>query len=151
MKRNDQMSSVVWLSFAIYVCIESIRLPLGSWRDPGPGLMPLIAGTILGALSFSLYLKTRSRISDDVQGSWYPRERWQKLIFILVALLAYAIFLEILGFLLDTFFLLVFLFRGIEPQKWLLSIGGAALASMIAYAIFELWLKTQLPRGVLGF
>lgn len=145
------MSSLVWLSFAIYVCIESIRLPLGSWRDPGPGLMPLIAGIILGALCFGLYLQARLNQSAGIQGPWYPRKRWKRLTLVLAALLAYAIFLEFLGFLLSTFFLLLFLFRGIEPQKWVLSIGGAALASMIAYAIFELWLKTQLPRGVLGF
>jgi len=68
-----------------------------------------------------------------------------------MALFWYAIFLEILGFLMVTFLLLIFLFRGIEPQRWLVSVGGSALASLICYAIFELWLKTQLPKGILGF
>ncbi len=43
---------------------------------------------------------------------------------------AYAFCLEILGFLVSTFLLLVFLFRaGMEPQRWLVAIGGSAIAS----------------------
>jgi len=70
---------------------------------------------------------------------------------VLAVLLAYTAFLEVLGFLLATFLLLLFLFRGIEPQRWVVSIGGSALTSFITYALFELWLKTQLPKGFIGF
>jgi hypothetical protein len=38
-----------------------------------------------------------------------------------------------------------------EPQRWLVAIGGSAIASISSYAVFELWLKTQLPKGFLGF
>jgi putative tricarboxylic transport membrane protein len=151
MKRYDQISSLIWLAFAIYISTESLRLPLGSWRDPGPGFLPLGSGFILGVLSFVSHLQARRRKSKDVRESWYSQERWKNLILVLVALFAYAVFLEILGFLISTFLLLIFLFRSIEPQRWVLSIGGSALASSLSYAIFELWLKTQLPRGILGF
>jgi hypothetical protein len=43
------------------------------------------------------------------------------------------------------------LFRFVEPQKWVVAVGGSALASIASYVVFELWLKTQLPRGILGF
>ena len=151
MKKNDQMSSLVWLLLALYICTESMRLPLGAWRDPGPGFLPLGSGIILGILSGIAYLKASMSKSPEAKGSWYSKERWKNLVVVVVALFAYAIFLEILGFLLATFLLLIFLFRGIEPQKWVVSIGGSALASFISYAVFELWLKTQLPKGILGF
>lgn len=151
MKRYDQISGLVWLFFAVYICIASFQSPLGSWRDPGPGFVPLISGIVLGGLSFLCYVRARLSKSEEARESWYPKEKWKKLISVLAALFAYAIFFEILGFLLATFLLLIFLFRGIEPQRWVVAIGGSALASFLSYAIFELWLRTQLPKGVLGF
>ena len=153
MRRHDQMSSLVWLIFAIYICVESGRLSFGSFHNPGPGFLPLLIGILLGIFSIVVFL--RATLSDKPQENippWYPRERWKKLIWVLVALFAYAICLETLGFLTSTFLLLVFLFRfGMEPKRWVVAIGGSAIASFSSYAVFELWLRTQLPRGIFGF
>ncbi len=153
MKGYDRTSSLVWLAFAIYICIESSRLSFGSFHNPGPGFLPLLIGLLLGILSIIVFLQaTLSGKPQESIPSWYPKERWKKLIWVLVALFAYAVCLEILGFLISAFLLLVFLFRaGIETQKWVWAIGGSAVASLSSYAIFELWLKTQLPKGFLGF
>ena len=151
MKRYDQISAIVWMLFAASICFESLRLPLGTWRDPGPGFLPLGSGIILGALSLVCYLQARLGKSEEAQEGEPFKGRWKNLILVLGVLCAYAFFLEVLGFLLGSFLLLLFLFRGIEPQKWIVSIGGSALASFLCYVVFELWLKTQLPKGIFGF
>jgi hypothetical protein len=153
MKRHDQMSSLLWLILAIIICIESSRLSFGSFHNPGPGFLPLLVGLLLGIFSIIIFLQaTLSGRPQEHIPPWVPRERWKKLIWVLVALFAYAICLETLGFLISTFLLLVFLFRaGIETQRWIYVIGGSAIASFSSYAVFELWLKTQLPKGFLGF
>lgn len=151
MKRYDQISSLFWLFFALLICIQSIRLPLGTWDDPGPGFLPLGSGIVLGLLSSITYLKAHLRKSQGVQQAWFPKERWKNLLLVLAALFGYTICLEILGFLITTFFLLILLFRGVEPQKWVVSILGSALISFASYVVFELWLKAQLPKGILGF
>jgi putative tricarboxylic transport membrane protein len=152
MKIYDQISSSIWFFLAIYTCVQSIQLPLGSWRDPGPGFLPLLVGLILASLSIICFLQARMAESGDQKASGYPGERWKNLIWVLLALLAYALVLDPLGFLMSTFLLLVFLFRfGMEPQKWLWAIGGSGIASVSCYVVFELWLRTQLPRGILGF
>jgi putative tricarboxylic transport membrane protein len=153
MKRHDQMSSLVWLAFAIFICIESSRLSFGSFHNPGPGLLPLLVGILLGIFSIIVFLQAYlSDQSQEIVPSWYPKEKWKKLIWALVALFAYAVCLEILGFLISTFLLLVYLFRsGMESKRWAVAIGGSVIASFSSYAVFELWLKTQLPRGILGF
>jgi hypothetical protein len=47
---------------------------------------------------------------------------------------------------------LVFLFRyGMESKRWMVAIGASGIASLSSYAVFELWLRTQLPRGIFGF
>lgn len=151
MKKYDQIASIGWLFFALYICVESLRMPLGYWRDPGPGFLPLGAGICLGILSAVAHFQARRRNQKEDRGSWYSKKKVKSLALILAVLFGYAIFLEPLGFLLTTFLLLLLLFRFVDPQPWKVAIGGSALASSLSYAIFELWLKTQLPRGILGF
>jgi putative tricarboxylic transport membrane protein len=112
-----------------------------------------LVGIFLGIFSIIAFLQAfLSKETEEIVQSWYPKKRWKKLIWVLVAMFAYAFCLEILGFLVSTFLLLVLLFRaGMEPQRWLVAIGGSAIASISSYAVFELWLKTQLPKGILGF
>ncbi len=70
---------------------------------------------------------------------------------ILGVLVLYAIFLNTLGFLLVTFLMMVYLFRVIKPMSWKKILGGAFLTAFGSYAVFELWLQAQLPRGIFGF
>ena len=152
MKNPDRKSSLVWLVFAGLICIESLRLPIGSLREPGPGFLPLFVGFLLVGLSLVCFLQARLEPPNGARETWYSRERWKTLAWILVSLFAYAGTLDLLGFILSSFLLLVFLFRfGISPQRWIWAIGGGAIASLSCYAIFELWLRTQLPKGILGF
>lgn len=152
MKKYDRITSVVWLGFAVYICVESVRLPLGSFHDPGPGFLPLLVGLILAGLSVICFKTSRTAEPAEEKASWYSQERWKNLIWILLALFAYALALDQLGFLVSTFLFLTFLFRfGMEPQKWHWAIGGSVIASLSCYVVFELWLQTQLPKGILGF
>ena len=153
MRRYDQMSSLVWLVFAIYICIASSRLSFGSFDHPGPGFLPLLVGIFLGIFSIIAFLQAYlSKVTDETTSSWYPKERWKKLIGVLAVMFIYAFCLEILGFLVSTFLLLVSLFRyGMEPKRWVVAIGASGIASLSSYAVFELWLRTQLPRGIFGF
>jgi len=151
LKKYDKISSLIFLLFAAYICIESLRLPLGSWRDPGAGFLPLGSGLCLGILSIVAYFQARFRAGEDVWRPWYSKERRKSLLIILGLLFAYALILEFLGFLLGTFILLLMLFRLVEQQKWVVAVGGSAIASIVSYAVFQVWLKTQLPRGIFGF
>ena len=151
MKSHTRISTLVWLLFALWICVESLRLPLGSWRDPGAGFLPLGAGLFLGILSILAFFQAGSQKGEKVQRPRYSKGRWKSIALILLALCGYSIFLDFLGFILTTFFLLVLLFRLVEPQPWKVAIGGSLLASLLSYVVFEIWLKTQLPPGVLGF
>ena len=56
-----------------------------------------------------------------------------------------------LGFLLCTVLFTGFLLRAVEPQRWPVVIAGAVGMALGAFAIFDLWLKTQLPQSPWGF
>jgi len=83
-----------------------------------------------------------------VEESWYVKAKWKKLVLILVILLGYAFILEKLGYILSTFLLLSFLFRFVEAQRWLVTIAGSLMVSLVSYGVFDKWLKMQLPKGI---
>jgi len=149
---REQSSSLVWLSFALLICAETLRmLSLGSWRDPGPGFVPLISGITLASLACIHFIQSTLRKKDTIRGAGQLPERWKTLIFIYLSLLAYVFLLEPLGFLPATFLLLIILFRAAEPRRWTVVIGGSAILSFTTYMIFDVLLKSQLPKGILDF
>jgi putative tricarboxylic transport membrane protein len=143
---RDRVSALFWLTLAIVVAVQSFALKLGTLNHPGPGFFPFWGAVVLGVLSVILLVGARTRAalpSADAIRSWM-------LIVVAGALLGYVLLLEILGFVIVTFLFLLLLFRLVR-KGWTTS-GLAALAGASAsYALFQLWLKAQLPRGPFGF
>ena len=144
---RDLTSALFWLAFAIFFSIESLtQLKLGTLHQPGPGFFPFWAGVVLGLLSLILVLnslRNRERLSLSGLKSW-------KLLLVAGALLAYLLLLETLGFVTITFLFLFLLLR-LEYKGWMFSAASALAGAVASYAIFQLWLKTQLPAGPFGF
>jgi len=154
MNRQDQLSGLVWLLVGLLVIIGSLSfLRTGTTHEPGPGLFPLIAGISLSLFSLIILIKgTLVRISEKRSlGELWAGSNWKGICYVVAALLIYAAMLERVGFLLLTTFLLIYLFRAIEPQKWKLAIGLSIIASILSYLVFDRLLEGQLPRGFLGF
>jgi len=144
---RDLASSLFWLAIAIFFSLEGfINLKLGSLRSPGPGFFPFWGGVVLGLLSLVLLLsslKNMGTLSLSVLKS-------SKLLLVTGALLAYLLLLETFGFMTITFLFLFLLFR-IEYRGWVFSAVTALIGAVSSYALFQLWLKTQLPAGPFGF
>ena len=66
-------------------------------------------------------------------------------------MLVYALVLEPLGFLLATFGLLLFFFKALQRQRWLVAVGGAVATSLVSHLVFKVWLGVNLPGGLLKF
>jgi len=147
---REEGSSLVWLGIAILICIGSLRLSLGSFRNPGPGFFPFIAGLIVAVMALAIHLQSRGKTSakGTPEPLWADKKRIQKMVFTTLALLAYGVGMDYLGFLVSTFLFLAFLLRMIEPQRWSLVLLESALASGISYLIFDIWLQAQLPKGI---
>ena len=61
MKGHDRGSSLFWLIFSVCVCTESIRLGLGTPRNPGMGFMTFGASVLLGLFSLIVLFQTLSK------------------------------------------------------------------------------------------
>lgn len=149
MRRLDKISSLCLLLLAIGIITGSYKLSIGTLQEPGAGFFPLCSGVALGVLSLLIFLKS-SLTNQDKTGSFWPSKRAiLKIISAILTLLLYAIFLEYLGFLLCTFLSMLFFTKVIEPRKWFSAIFFSAITSVSSYILFEILLKSQLPRGVL--
>ncbi|MCX5907419.1 MAG: tripartite tricarboxylate transporter TctB family protein [Deltaproteobacteria bacterium] len=150
---RQRWGSLSWLILGILICIGSFRLTLGNFHNPGPGFLPFICGAILAGLSFVSFLQEGR--SGEAKAEEKPfivdRQRAWKATLTLIALLAYAIGMEYLGFLVSTTIFLVFLSWVVEPQRWYIAFFGSILASAASYTIFEILLKSPLPKGIFEF
>jgi len=142
-------SALFWVAVGLLTCYGASRLGLGSVAEPGVGFIFFWSGLILVILSL-IVLADAIRSSEDAVREM-GEMNWAKIALVLLALLLYAFFLERLGFVLTTFVLMSFLLGCIEGTNWFRSLGVAGAAALASYAIFELWLKIRLPKGLFGF
>jgi len=150
MKRHDLMSSIILFLAGLFTLLSAPQYDLGSPETPGPGLMPFLSGILMCIFSIVTFFKAYLDKSGQMREIWV-NIRFRKLTFVFLMLLLYTLFLEKVGFLVCTFFFIFLLLRFVEPQPWLTSLLGGGLTSILAYLLFETWLKAQLPRGILGF
>ena len=50
-KKSDLISSIFWLIFSVFICIESYLLGLGTLHKPGPGFFFFWISVALGLMS----------------------------------------------------------------------------------------------------
>jgi len=144
---RDRVSGLAWLAVALFAAAQGLSLGLGSLHRPGPGFFPFWGGVALGLLSILLIVRSPER---DAPSAPRLRPDTARPVAAAGAILAYLFLLEVLGFVPVTFLFLLVLFR-LERRGWAFSAASALAGAVGAYALFQLWLKTQLPAGPLGF
>ena len=106
----------------------------------------------MGILSIAVLIPAWTRKkTGEREGSLFGKENMLKIIFVLLSLFLYAFFMESLGFIPVTLLLFIFLLGIIEKKRWGVTIFVSVAVTGISYLLFEIWLKSQLPKGLLGF
>jgi putative tricarboxylic transport membrane protein len=136
-------SGIFFLGLALFVLWESLKLDLGTLKEPGPGFLSFCAAVILAALSLVLTIR-----------GWGLRESLKahsrRVILALLCLFVYSLVLDQVGFMIATFFLVGILFRLGERRRWWILLGMSLLVTFLAYLSFEVLLHVYFPRGFLG-
>ena len=153
MKRTKILAAVAgalfWVVLGVLACYGANQLGRGNIAEPGAGFIFFWSGLVLMILSL-IVLTDSVRSSDDTVRR-IPQINWPKITLVLFSLLLYAFFLERLGFVFTTFVLMSFFLGYIEGTGWFRALGVASAAALTSYAMFELWLKIRLPKGIFGF
>jgi putative tricarboxylic transport membrane protein len=154
MERLDRWSAIFWIVISGAVCIHSLNLGVGSFREPGVGFLFFWTGVILGGLSILLLVKGQrdpKRADSKGQGGFFKGIDWVKVGAVLAALVIYAVLFEWLGALISTAVFMGILIQTIEPKKWTVMVFLSLASSLSTYILFKVLLNVRLPSGFLGF
>lgn len=136
------------MGLSIFVCQQSAGIGLGTFWDPGPGLMPFGAGAGVGLLALGLLviscLKKEPPLESEKEEGSLGRGRF---LLICISLFVYSIAVIWLGFVLATFLFVLFMLRNIESKPWRHTLIKAVLITAGNYLIFVTWLGISLPKG----
>jgi hypothetical protein len=124
-----------------------LRLPLGSWQNPGPAYVPVLLALLLlvfGILAFAAGAKAE-RVSAV---GW---SEWRHGAAILAACAFMALAFERLGYRLTIFVSLAALLGLLERQHWLTTLLFSAGFALGSFYLFATLLRVPLPYGPWGF
>ena len=152
MKKADQWSGLLLLAVAVAICWGSLQMAYGELRSPGPGFYPFWLGVLLGGMALALIVASTMNAGEgkDLLEILHEKVRRRNMLLVLAALILYGALLDVIGFLIGTLLLMILLLRYVEPQPWKSVFGWAVGGTLAAYAIFEVWMKLRLPKGILG-
>jgi putative tricarboxylic transport membrane protein len=148
MKKTYRIQSLIWALFGFYIAFAGVQLKLGTPRAPKPGFLIFWMGVIIMILSAAFFLQSFSDVREEKKIRWRGRQ-WRKGIVLMLVLFLYAAVFHWLGFILSTFFLLLFLFKGLEPQRWGIALLLSAVTITVCYLVFSVFLELQFPPGLL--
>ena len=146
MVRRDVVVAALALALGAAAIFESAKLPLGTVRNPGQGFFPWWISVVIVLLAIILLvqvLTSRSSTGPHTPG------RIAKVTALLLVLAAYTFLLDFLGYLICTFFLVLFMLRATDAQRWPVALSMALLTAVGSYVVFAIWLSVPLPRGPL--
>ena len=148
MRSYNLISSSFWFLIGLGFVAGGLRYGFGTWREPGPGLLPVVFGTLLGVLSLVLLIVSFiARGEPQKKTFWERKGSWKTVLAVSLSLVGYMVLFNQLGFILITFLFLFFLLRFIGKKGWLISISVALVLSFFCHGIFSLLLGTPLPKG----
>lgn len=113
-------------------------------------MVPLLSGLVIGFLAIIIFFRAliakppREIISEE-------KIPWTYLIFTFCSMVGFTLFMGDLGFNFTTFLFIGILLKVVEKKSWLVSVASAVSVTLGAYIVFDLLLKSQLPRGPFGF
>jgi len=131
---------------AVFVLVESRKLPLGSLRNPGPAYLPVLLALLLLVFAIAV-LAGGARAPRVSQLGW---SEWRTAVAILFVCAFDALALERLGYRVSIAASLLFLIGVVERKSVVLTILVAVGLAAGSFYLFETLLRVPLPRGPLG-
>jgi putative tricarboxylic transport membrane protein len=155
MKKHELISSLVWMALGVLFLIGSIGLGPGKSDEPGPGFFPFVMAACLISFSSIHFISSLIRAGQSSVGAgkrfWPKNSGIKRILFTIILLVGFVLALNYLGFILNTFFFMLIMLRLVERQKWRRVLLIGSLTTILSYATFQLWLRSNLPAGFLGF
>ena len=143
--RSDRVFGLIGIAVAVFYAWQATTIQESFIQDPvGPKVFPYIIAVILGLTSFVFVLK------PDPDPEWPKIGRFAEIGIATLVLVAYALFLPEVGFLVSTAIGAAFLSWRLGSKPFPALLAGAGI-SVLIYTVFHLVLGLSLAKGPWGF
>jgi putative tricarboxylic transport membrane protein len=143
---------VFWFALSFFLIIVSYQEGLGHLHKPGPGLWPFLIGVgflLLNLLQVYHEVAARrvAKRAEDQPSEGQEKINVRKINMVFISLIVYGLLFTILGFIVDTFLLLLLLFwgMGIKPITAVIS----SLITVLGSHFLFTYLGVRFPLGIL--
>src|SRR5512136_1684841 len=152
-KQTGMSEGIFWVAIGGIICILAFQHSLGVFRAPGPGFVAFLSGILIAGVGVVMTLSrsssmARTKGTTRGAGPGIPAVSLSRLAYTMMFLIAYAILMDPLGYIVSTFLAMFGLFFAWEKKNWLWSLFFSVTTSLVSYLVFEIWLHCQLPRGI---
>lgn len=146
-RQHLRVTGILGLILAFLYLLEGSRYPQGSMAQPGPGLYPLLLGSLLLFSASGLVLEAMFG-SSEPSVAWPSGSARRRFLAVLGATLGYILLLPYLGHALAAALLTLAVLHSMGSSPWPLKIMLSFVLSLASYYLFVLLLGIPLPPGV---
>jgi putative tricarboxylic transport membrane protein len=148
MKSWQRYAGVCLLALAALVIQQSVWvLRLFDHGQPGSGFMPFGLGVILGILAICL-IATNLGPEEQQIPFWEPKA-WLRPLLAIIITAAYVVVFDDIGAITSVVVLVAGWLLLVEHKSVAVSASTGILTGLVVYLVFERFLQTPFPRGLL--
>jgi hypothetical protein len=144
--KGELLLALIFAATGVTWIVGALGMPLWEGFAPNSGFLPLIYGFLLTGLSLIILAGLLSG-----EGAGADTGKIGKPLLVLAALIGAVVGLEVVGFAISIFLMLLVLYAVIERLPILISTAVSAATTAALYFAFKTWLGVPLPAGPIGF
>ncbi|MFC5703732.1 tripartite tricarboxylate transporter TctB family protein [Cohnella faecalis] len=140
-------SGLLTLALGVFFLYQSLKLELGSWNEPGPGLWPLLLSLLVLTASFVLLIGNSEGGAGSEKKPFAALLRDSRLPLAAIAsLVLFIVLSRYAGLTLAGGIMLLAWLRLLGKEKWTTSIVVAAGLTALCHVLFAVALQVPLPE-----
>jgi putative tricarboxylic transport membrane protein len=153
MVNANRLRALFWLLLGVTALFGSIKLGLGTVREPGSGFLPFIASLTISIFAVIILVQSsgKDEEKDRTLASLWLGLRWKRPLVVCIITGGYILFFERLGFAIATFLFLMTLLKGMESIAWWKALLLSGFTTSLSYLLLSFSLESTIPKGILGF
>jgi hypothetical protein len=151
MKRAEQILGAVLLLFAVYIGYESTQIQAGAdVGNMGAGFLPFWMSVGLGIGSAALLVRAVVMRPERFAPAFFPdKAGGMRVIWVLAGYLVAVAAMKPLGMLISLAIVMATSMPAFGAKSWKVIAFTAIATPVCVYVVFGLWLKVDLPMGIL--
>jgi hypothetical protein len=150
MKRAEQILGAALLLFAIYIGYESTLIEIGADMGIGAGFLPFWTSVGLGISSAALLGRAVVLPPDRFAPVFFlDKAGWMRVAWVFAGYLLAVAVMKPLGMIISLAILMVTTMPAFGARSWKAVALAAIITPVSVYLVFGLWLKVDLPMGIL--